>query len=86
MKGGVGKTEPRSNSAGWAAHYGKRVLLVDSEHQATLSQYIGVVLDACSTADLFDPGRSASTYEDVIQHTIYRGSGHHSGGYAARFG
>lgn len=72
LKGGVGKTVTAVNLAGiLAADYGKRVLLVDVDHQGNASRYCGVdTEERGGLAALLTGG--AVCYEDVIQHTIYR--------------
>lgn len=66
-KGGVGKTTTTVSLGGLLAQSGQRVILVDTDPQASLSYYFGVDSDELSTSlyNLFIAGKSV-TKEDVI--------------------
>lgn len=71
LKGGVGKTITAVNMAQiLAADYGKRVLLIDADHQGNTTKFYGVSTDAGTLADAF--GGLATVPENVIKHTVYR--------------
>lgn len=59
-KGGVGKTTTTVTLGGLLAQQGKRVLLVDTDPQASLSYYFGIDSEqlSCSLYDVFMTGRN----------------------------
>ena len=66
-KGGVGKTTTAVTLGGLLAQSGQRVILVDTDPQASLSYYFGVDSDELSTSlyNVFIAGKSV-TKEDVL--------------------
>jgi chromosome partitioning protein len=73
LKGGVGKTVTAVNLAGiLAADYGKRVLLVDVDHQGNASRYCGVdTEERGGLAALLTGG--AVCYDEVIEFSTMPG-------------
>jgi chromosome partitioning protein len=78
LKGGVGKTSTCYHAGGVLARGGRRVLLVDVDPQASLTQgFLGPQmtrdLPPCSTiAGLFDPDQ-ATLPEAIVRNTGFRG-------------
>ena len=78
LKGGVGKTSCTYHVGGTLARAGRRVLLVDADPQASLTQgFLGPdltrSLPASSTiAALFDPDQIAVP-ESLVRHTVFQG-------------
>ena len=66
-KGGVGKTTTTVTLGGLLAQSGKRVILVDTDPQASLSYYFGVDSEELSASlyNVFMAGKSV-TKEDVL--------------------
>ena len=66
-KGGVGKTTTTVTLGGLLAQQGKRVLLVDTDPQASLSYYFGVDSEELSSSlfNVFMAGKSVTT-DDVL--------------------
>lgn len=66
-KGGVGKTTTTVTLGGLLAQSGKRVILIDTDPQASLSYYFGIDSDELSTSlyNIFMAGKSV-TKEDVL--------------------
>lgn len=53
IKGGVGKTTLCYNYGEWLAKNGKNVLLIDSDHQCSLTQTYDIYRDSGTIADVF---------------------------------
>lgn len=53
IKGGVGKTTLCYNYGEWLANNGKNVLLIDSDHQCSLTQTYDIYHDSGTIADVF---------------------------------
>lgn len=53
IKGGVGKTTLCYNYGEWLANSGKNVLLIDSDHQCSLTQTYDIYSDSGTIADVF---------------------------------
>lgn len=58
-KGGVGKTSLAYNYGEWLADRGHRVLLIDSDHQCSLTQTYGIYTENNTLAEIFLPGDSS---------------------------
>lgn len=63
IKGGVGKTHLVYNFGEWLANKGHRVLLIDSDHQCSLTQTYGIYTEQHTLAEIFTTG--ASTVEII---------------------
>lgn len=73
LKGGVGKTVTAVNLAGiLAADYGKRVLLVDVDHQGNASRYCGVDTEERGGLAALLTG-DAVCYDEVIEFSTMPG-------------
>lgn len=59
IKGGVGKTSIVYNFGEWLADKGHRVLLIDSDHQCSLTQTYGIYTENNTLAEIFLPGDSS---------------------------
>lgn len=67
IKGGVGKTTLTFNYGEWLAAKGNKVLLIDSDHQCSLTQTYGIFRkpDESSLADIFLDPKEADV--DILQ-------------------
>jgi chromosome partitioning protein len=71
LKGGVGKTVTADNMAAILAHdHGKRVLLVDADHQGNTSRFFGADLTEPTIRDVLT-GDAPSYWPDTVQPTIH---------------
>ncbi len=71
LKGGVGKTVTACNIAAiLAADHGKRVLLIDADHQGNTSRFFGADQDAVTIRDVLS-GQSPY-WSKAVQHTAYK--------------
>ena len=71
LKGGVGKTSTAISVAAALAERGKRVLLLDADHQCNLSLHLRADMDAPDVCTILDG--SEPYYENLLQHTYLRG-------------
>ena len=72
LKGGVGKTVTACNMAAiLAADHGKRVLLIDADHQGNTSRFFGADLEAVTIRDVLS-GQSPH-WPEAVQCTAYEG-------------
>lgn len=55
IKGGVGKTTLCFNYGEWLASKGKNVLMIDSDHQCSLTQTYDIYTDSGTVSEIFKP-------------------------------
>lgn len=71
LKGGVGKTSTTLSVAAALAERGKRVLLLDADHQCNLSLHLRANMDGADICTILDGDEPY--YENLLQHTYLRG-------------
>lgn len=73
IKGGVGKTTLTFNYGEWLAAKGNKVLLIDSDHQCSLTQTYGIFRkpDESSLADVFLDPKSADIEILQVKDNLY---------------
>lgn len=73
LKGGVGKTVTACNMAAiLAADHGKRVLLIDADHQGNTSRFFSADQDAATTREILT-GEAEPYWPESVQRTAYEG-------------
>jgi chromosome partitioning protein len=65
IKGGVGKTTLTFNFGEWLSRQNKNVLLIDSDHQCSLTQTYDIYRNNGTLADVFD--RRSTTQPEIIR-------------------